>query len=150
MFTKFTKIVNGSENQGKIYTNAEKVNKLRRALPNEWSYEKTSICEMMRIQPITMDESIGTLISYEAEHLNKENNSKGQKAIAFKANLNNAGEQTSSEDEDDEDMTLLTKRFKNFLRKGGNFKGKRQMRFSKDKRPFKSKEESKGKLIVCY
>ncbi|XP_056164048.1 receptor-like protein EIX1 [Syzygium oleosum] len=71
----------------------------------------------MIIQPITMDELLGTLMSYESKHLNEKNNSKDNKAIAFKANNDNPGEETSSEDDDDEDMTLFTTKFKNFIRR---------------------------------
>lgn len=89
-------------------------------------------------------------ISYEAEHLDEVSNSKSKKAIAFKANLDDAGEQTSSQGKDNNvDMALLTKRFKSFGRKGF-FKGKRQMKFSEDRKTFKSKEEVNGKDIVCY
>lgn len=49
MFMKFIKIVNGVANQGKTFTVVEKINKLLRALPKEWSHVKTSIHETMRI-----------------------------------------------------------------------------------------------------
>lgn len=79
----------------------------------------------MRIQPITMDEPIETFISYKVEHLNEEDNSKSKKAIAFKIKHDDTCEQISSDSEDDdEDMALLTRRFKSFMKKGGNYKGK--------------------------
>lgn len=39
------------------------------------------------MQPFSMNELIGTLMAYEAEHQNKESNSKGKKGIIFKANF---------------------------------------------------------------
>lgn len=79
MFTRFTEIVNGLANQGKIFTNVEMVNKLPRVLSNEWSHVKTLVRETMRIQPIAMDEPIGTCMSYEAKHMNEETINKGKK-----------------------------------------------------------------------
>lgn len=35
------------------------------------------------------------------------------------------------------------------MRKGGNYKGRRHIKFLEDKKPFKNKEKSKGKDIVC-
>lgn len=63
----------------------------------------------MKIQPITMDELIGTFMPYEIEHQNEEGNSKGTKVIAFKANHDDTGDQISLGDEgNDEDMALST------------------------------------------
>lgn len=64
-----------------------------------------------------MDELIDTLMSYEVEHMNKENNNKGKKIIAFRVDHDDATEQTSSEDEDDKDLALLTRKFENIMRK---------------------------------
>lgn len=91
---------------------------------------KTSIRETLRIQPISMDELIGTLMSYEVEHLNEESNSKGKKFIAFKDGNDNVGGETSSKDEDEDDMALFTKKFKKFMKKDGNYQGRRHTRFS--------------------
>lgn len=86
---------------------------------------KTSVYQIMRIQPISLDEQIGSPLSYEAENLSEEINIKGKKVIPFKADYNDAVELTSSEDEDDEDKILLTRRFKNLMRKGKSFKRKK-------------------------
>ncbi|XP_056163090.1 uncharacterized protein LOC130136781 [Syzygium oleosum] len=111
MFNRFTDIVNGLAHQEKIFTNGEKVNKLLRALPKEWNNVKTSVRETTRIQPITLEELIGTFPSDEVEQQIEEGSSKGKKAIAFKANNNDAGDILSSEHErDDEDMALFTRK----------------------------------------
>lgn len=70
----------------------------------------------MRILFTTMDALTGTLMSFKAKHMNEESNSKGKKLFAFKVDHDDKCEQTSSEDKDDEDMTLLTRRFKNIMR----------------------------------
>lgn len=84
-FTRFTEIMNDLANQGKIITDIEKMNKLLRTLPKQWNIVKTSILETLRILRISTDDLIGTLMSYEVEHLNEESNTKGKKVIAFKA-----------------------------------------------------------------
>lgn len=47
-------------------------------------------------------------------------------------------------------MALFTKSFKTFMMKGTYFRGRKNSKFSEEKRPFKGKEESKGKNIVCF
>lgn len=79
---------------------------------------KTSVPKTMRTQLISMDELIGTLMSSEAKLMDEENNSKGKKVITFKTDYDDVSDQTSSEDEDDEDMVLLIRKFKNMMRKG--------------------------------
>lgn len=128
MFIKFMEIMNGLTNQVKIFTNAEKVNKLLRALAKEWSQAKTSVRETMRIQSITMDELI-TLMSYKAEHFNEESNAKGEKAITFTSNYDDAGNPSTFDEDNDDDMALFTRRLKSLMRKGSNYKGKRQVKF---------------------
>lgn len=118
-FTHFTVVTNGLDHQGKIFTDVEKVNKLLRSLPKELSQVKTSIRETMRIQAITMDDLIGTLMSYESELQNEDPKGKGKEIIAFSSNHDYAREASGLEDED-EDMALLTKRFKSFMRRGND------------------------------
>lgn len=71
-----------------------------------------------------MNEQIGPPLSYEVENLSEEISIKVKKVIAFKADYNDAVEPTSSEDEVDEAMIFLTRRFKNLMRKGKSFKEK--------------------------
>jgi len=49
-----------------------KVNKILRGLSKEWNNIETSIRETQRISPLSVDELMGTLQSYEEERLNKE------------------------------------------------------------------------------
>lgn len=68
------KIRSDLANQGKVIPDAKKVTKLLGALLKEWNHIKTSVCEIMRIQPIFIDKMIGQLMSYEAKHVNEDNN----------------------------------------------------------------------------
>lgn len=85
MFTGFTKIVNGLVNQGQIFSDVEKVNKLPRALPKERSHVRMLVQKTIRIQPNFRDKWLGTLMSYEVENPNEETSGKCKKVIAFKA-----------------------------------------------------------------
>lgn len=78
MFSRFTNIVNGVAYQGRQILSGEKVNNLLQAISKEWNNIKTSIWETQRIMPLTVDELILTLISYEAEHINDDIDSKGK------------------------------------------------------------------------
>lgn len=83
--------------------------------------------------------------------MNEENKSKGKKVIVFKADNNDASDQISSEDEDDEETMLLMRKFKNIRRKWRNFIGKKPMRFAKDNKFSKLKDQNKDKdIIICY
>lgn len=115
MFSRFTEITNGLAYQGHPVEGQMKVNKLLRGLTSEWTYIKTSIRETQRIQPLSLDELVGTLQAYEEEKLVETENTRGKKTLALKSNedFNDA----ESEDYlNDEEIALLVKRFKKFNR----------------------------------
>lgn len=108
---------------------------------------QTFVRETMRIQAIPTDELNGILMSYEAKHQIEDPSSKGKKVIASTSNHGDAGEPTTSYD-DDEDMAPFTRRFKSITRKGSNYKGKRQAKYSNEKKHHKAKDGSKLKEVV--
>lgn len=86
MFSRFTEIVNGLEYQGQPISALMKVNKLLRGLSKDWNHVKTSIRETQRIMPLSIDELVSTLQSYEVEQINEDEDPKGKKSIALKSN----------------------------------------------------------------
>lgn len=62
MFMCYNKIVSGLATFGKIYTNEKHISKILQALPKEWVYVKTSICEAQKLHELTR-----TLMVYEIE-----------------------------------------------------------------------------------
>jgi len=75
--------------------------------------------------PLTVDELVGTLQSYEMEQLNEEEDPKGKKSIALKSNDNS--DATDSEDDmDNEELALIIRKFRKLNEKGRRFNWKKQ------------------------
>ena len=138
IYSRFTDIVNTLEAIGKIFSNSKKVKKIIRSLPIEWRPKRTAIEEAKYLNILRIDDLIGFPISCEedltAENDNKE---KRKKSIALKASKHASDEESEL---DDEDMAILSKRFKKFFKKVGERK-----RF----RNYKNQKEKK-ELITCY
>lgn len=123
MFSHFTEIVNDLEYQGQPISGPMKVNKLLRGLSKDWNHVKTSIKETQRIMPLSVDELVGTLQSYELEQINEEEDPKGKKSIALRSN--DDYDVTDSEyDMNDEELALMIKRFRKLNKKGRRFNWK--------------------------
>ncbi|XP_071723927.1 uncharacterized protein [Rutidosis leptorrhynchoides] len=147
MFSRFTDIVNGLENQGQPISDPMKVNKLLRGLSKDWNHIKTLIRETQRIMPLSIDELIGTLQSYEVERINEDENLKGKKSIALKSN-DDSDDTDSEDDMDDEELALMIRRFRKLNRKGRRFNSKKQ---SFQRQQTKSvDDEEPNKDVVCF
>ena len=71
MYTRFTDIVNSLEALGKTFSNCEKVKKIIRSLPKEWRPKRTAIKEAKNLNTLSLDDLIGSLISYEEDIANE-------------------------------------------------------------------------------
>jgi len=74
--------------------------------------------------PLSVDELIGTLQSYEVKQINDEEDPKGKKSIALKSNVD-SDDVDSDDDIDDEELVLLIKKFRKLNRKGRRFNRKK-------------------------
>lgn len=84
--------------------------------------------------PLTNNELIGTLMSFEAERMNDEEDHKGKKSITLICNIHDSSDMDSKEDkEDDEDVAQMVKKFINMVRKGRNFSRKKNRARNKEK-----------------
>ncbi|XP_071724666.1 uncharacterized protein [Rutidosis leptorrhynchoides] len=147
MFSRFTDIVNGLENQGQKISDPMKVNKLLRGLSKDWNHIKTSIRETQRIMPLSVDELIGTLQSYEVERINEDEDPRGKKSIALKSN-DDSDDADSEDDMNDEELALMIRRFRKLNRKGRRFIPKKQ---SSQRQQTKSvDDEEPNKEVVCF
>ncbi|MQL99071.1 hypothetical protein Taro_031788 [Colocasia esculenta] len=160
MFARFTLIINGLEGLKKEYSESDFVRKILRSLPSSWNTKATVIEDSKDHSKMKLDELIGSLMTYEINVKRKECEENPKKSIALKASNKNSSSskkdaqqesddnETSSDSENDE-MAMLTRQFKKFLkfkRKGsGNSK-------SFQKKGFSNKFESNKKydMIVCY
>jgi FtsZ-binding cell division protein ZapB len=115
MFTRFTDIINSLIALGKVYTQVEMVRKLLRALTSDWEKKTTAIEEANDLSTLTVENLIGNLMAYEVqvEDRKKDQEPVNKKVIAFKASTDD--EDSNS---DDEDIALITRKFKRFLKRG--------------------------------
>ena len=112
MYTCFTHITNELKSLGKTFTTKELVRKTIRFLPKTWEAKLTAIYEAKDLKTISLDELIGNLQTYELRrNLQQQEETKKDRGIALKIM-----EEDSSE-LDEEDMTMITRKFKKFFKK---------------------------------
>ncbi|KAL6323552.1 hypothetical protein AAG906_039134 [Vitis piasezkii] len=102
MFSRFIVIVNELEALGKTYTEVEKFMKILRSLPKKWETKVTAIQEAKDLTKLSLEELIGSLMTYEIELYNHQRVEENKKSIAFMALIND-DEEEESESESDED-----------------------------------------------
>ena len=71
----------------------------------------TAIQEAKDLTKFPLDELIGSLMTHEIQMLENEDESKKKMRIALKFSI------IKNEDEDEEDIVLMTRKFKNFLKR---------------------------------
>ena len=109
--------------------------------------------ESRNLSTTTVDELIGSLMTYELNLKRSEENEEKKRSLALKVTQNNKESSTdnepSSSDEDSSEFAMFTRKFKRFLRKeGGKFRRKptSEKRFSK----FNLENTKKTNKIICY
>ncbi|WJZ89580.1 hypothetical protein VitviT2T_008789 [Vitis vinifera] len=107
MFSRFLVIVNELEALGKTYTEVEKVMKILRSLPKKWETKVTVIQEAKDLTKLSLEELIGSLMTYEIELYNHQRVEEIEKSIAFMA-ITNDNEEEESESESDEVETMTS------------------------------------------
>ena len=65
MFSRFTDIINGLKSLGRVYSNADLVQKILRSLPDKWDPKVTAIQEAKDLNTLPLDELLGSLITHE-------------------------------------------------------------------------------------
>ena len=118
MHTRFTSIINEMYSLGEIVPNGKAVRKLLSVLPETWESKVEAITEARNLDSLAMDELIGNLITYELKK-NQEKEIRGKRKernLVLKA--------TASDDFEDENIALITKRFTRMLKRGQPFQKK--------------------------
>ncbi|XP_027774342.1 uncharacterized protein LOC114078040 [Solanum pennellii] len=118
MHTRFTSIINEMYSLGEIVPNGKAVRKLLSVLPETWESKVEAITEARDLDSLAMDELIGNLITYELKK-NQEKEIGGKRKernLVLKA--------TASDDFEDENIALITKRFTRMLKRGQAFQKK--------------------------
>ncbi|WCJ39310.1 hypothetical protein M5689_020307 [Euphorbia peplus] len=147
MNSRFTKIVNDLKSLGRDIEESERVKKIVRSLPRSWQAKKTAIEEVQDLSFYLYDELIGSLITHEMSLKNHDlrERSEGKRQVVLKA-------ESSEESSEDEELAMLTRKFKRAFRKGkgGNYK-KPFRSFEKKTSDFGEKfKRDPNKPIVCY
>ena len=65
MFSRFIDIINDLKSLGRVYSNADLVQKILRSLPNKWDPKVTAIQEAKDLNTLLLDELLGSLITHE-------------------------------------------------------------------------------------
>ncbi|GAV58412.1 UBN2 domain-containing protein [Cephalotus follicularis] len=144
MFTRFTNITNALQALGKIYTNSEMVRKILRCLPRIWMPKVTAIEEAKDLRTLPLEDLLGSLMTHELSIIKKDDEEemerKKKKIVALKSSANEEIEEAS-----DQEMALITRRFKKFLASKKKFGGKVFKKNNTQKG-----EPSKIEEIICY
>ena len=116
---------------------AKKVKKIIRSLPKEWRPKRTVIEEAKNLNTLPIDDLIGSLISYEEDLTAEKDNEKKKKSIALKTSKHESDEESEL---DDEEMTMLARRFRKFYKR------------TNERRKFRNYKNQKQKNgpIICY
>ena len=113
MITRFTIVVNELISLDKVYTTEEQIDKVLGSLPRSWEIKVTAIREAKDLTNMTLDELIENLKTYE---MNVDKRGEGNK----EKNLGSKATKSDESDIDDDDLTLIRRNFKKFLKRGFN------------------------------
>ena len=151
IFTCFTDIINCLKSLGRTYTNSDIVKKILRSLPRTWEAKVTTIQEAKDLNTLSLEELLRSLMTHELMIQQKsEEESKMKRTIALKAISENEEEESRSEEgESDNEVALLIRKFKRFLRRRGP-PPKEKSLFKRNQPRGKEKEEEKEVAKVCY
>ena len=120
-----------------MFSNSEKIKNIIRSLPKEWRPKRAAIEEAKDLNTLPIDDLIGSLISYEEDLAAYKGNEEKKKSIALEASKHESDEESEL---DDEEMTILARRFRKFYKKTSE-----RRRF----RNYKNQKE-KNEQITCY
>src|SRR5436853_2402870 len=118
IFSRFADITNSLIGLGKTYTQVEMVRKILLALTSEWEKKVTAIEEANDLSTLSVESLIGNLMAYEVNLQERRKEDSRKKSIAFKAI------EATEDSNDENDLNLMTRAFRNFLKNGKfiNFK----------------------------
>ena len=130
MYTRFGKIVNPMKNLGIKLKEEQLVRNVLRSLTSDWSSKTTAIQEAKDLSILSLDDLIGSLMAYEVQLENmkiEEKSISKKKELAFKA-IKEESDLDDSNSDEEEELALLTRRFRRFIQK----QGKKVNKFSND------------------
>ncbi|XP_059639430.1 uncharacterized protein LOC132281779 [Cornus florida] len=95
---------------GKSYISSENVRKILRSLPKNWEAKKTAIQEAKNLNTLPIDELIGSLMTYELEMNDGDDNKETHKKnLALQATTKEVEVEKALDNEEEEEIALITK-----------------------------------------
>ncbi|KAI5341982.1 hypothetical protein L3X38_009857 [Prunus dulcis] len=110
-YAKLCVIVNACSSLGEKIPEDRVAKKILRSLPQRFQPKITAIEEIRDLNTLKVQELIGSIQTYEMKHLAPKKSTN----VAFKV-VNEEDDGCSNEDCSDEELTILTRRFMNFLK----------------------------------
>ncbi|MQL94020.1 hypothetical protein Taro_026678 [Colocasia esculenta] len=153
MYGRLTLLTNGLKNLGKTFTEYELVRKILRSLTPIWHTKAIVVEESRNLSTTTVDQLIGSLMTYELGLKRTDDDVKKKKSLALKSSPSvkesTEEEESSSSENDSNESTLLTRKFRKFLRKEGKgfLKRRPQVDNSSKQKQFANKSSNR---VVCY
>lgn len=121
MYSGFQDIVHSLISLGKNFSEEDKVRKILNSLAPEWDQKTLAIEKASDISVMKIEELIGNLMSFEVQMQGRrESKVSEKKSIAFNAITDGS----DSNNDDDEEIAMMTRNFRKFLkyRKMNNYK----------------------------
>lgn len=157
MFARLSGITNGLKSLGKAYTDTELVRKVLRSLTPIWHTKATVIEDSKNLATLTIEELIGSLMTYEMNLKKPETEVKKSKSVALKASSHHCvstDEEESDVNDDEKELAMLTRKMRTFLRRRKNFQSNGNIRRSSNRnftdRGESSRDKPKEKEVICY
>lgn len=155
MFTRFTDIVNKAKALGRDFNKDDLIRKILRSLPSEWDPKVTAIEESHDLSKMSLDHLVGNLITHETrlkERGERKEEEPKKKNLALKAKQEKVNKDlcSSSDEGKADDVSLIARGFKNFLRSKD---GQRFLQNKRSQRNFKVKKnynDDSDTEIVCH
>ncbi|GAV70938.1 zf-CCHC domain-containing protein/DUF4219 domain-containing protein/UBN2 domain-containing protein [Cephalotus follicularis] len=142
IFVRFTNIINSLQSLNKYYTNSEMVRKILRCIPKSWMPKVTAIEEAKDLITLPLEELLGSLMTHKmpikSHKDDGELDKKKKKVIALKSSTINSSEEVS-----DDELALITRRFKRLL-------AKKKLGTKSYKKSYLSKSDTKKDEIICF
>ncbi|GAV67563.1 UBN2 domain-containing protein, partial [Cephalotus follicularis] len=128
----------------KVFTDSEMVKKILRCLPRVWMLKVTAIEEAKYLNTLPLEDLLGSLMTHKLSIKKKdhdeENEERKKKLVALKSSINE-----DSEYDSDEELALITRKYKIFLANKKKFGGKPYKKTRPQKR-----DTSKFEEVIFY
>ncbi|GJY28545.1 zf-CCHC domain-containing protein [Tanacetum coccineum] len=144
-FARFNTIITSLKALDEGFSSKNYVRKFLRALHPKWRAKVTAIKELKDLSSLALDELIGNLKVHKVVIEKDSEIYKGKKErvkpIALKAKKESSDDETSTSGSDDEEYAMVVRNFKKFFSRKGKF----VWQLREEKKPFRQRDEKKGK-----